>query len=280
MRQRRLRLELRRARDQAALTQEQVAENLDWSLSKVIRIESGSVGVSTTDLKALLTLYGVSDGRIDELVELARLARERAWWSGYRKVISAQYYDFIGYESAAGVIRQYENLIVPGLLQTQEYNREYMRRFIQPERAGNLETLIELRMRRKEILERDDPPWLFFVLDESVVRRQIGGPQVMRNQLQHLLDLADRPRITIEVVPFTVGVNPGLSGSFTVLEFPSPEDDDVLQRENPESFRVTRDAQDAIASYREDFESLRKMSLRPDGTAELLSELADALLSA
>jgi transcriptional regulator with XRE-family HTH domain len=277
VRQRRLRVELRKARDEAALTQEQVAENLDWSLSKVIRIESGSVGVSTTDLKALLTLYGVSNERIAELVELARLARERAWWSGYRKVISQQYYDFIGYESAAGIIRQYENLALPGLLQTQDYAREYIGRLISRDRAGDVDTLVELRMRRQEILERSDPPVLFFILDESVVRRQIGGPQVMRTQLRHLIDLANRPHITIEVVPFTVGINPGLSGSFTILEFPSPEDDDVLHLESPGSMRVTRDLQDAILSYREDFEELRNMSLHPEGTAVLLNQLAEGL---
>ena len=279
VRQRRLRVELRRARDEAGLTQEQVADGLDWSLSKVIRIESGSVGVSTTDLKALLTLYGVPDERITELVELARLARERTWWSGYRKVISQQYYDLIGYESAAGTIRQYENLVLPGLLQTQEYAREYIGKLIAPDRAGDVETLVELRMRRQEILERDDPPLLFFILDESAVRRRIGGPQVMRSQLHHLIGLANQPHITIEVVPFTVGINPGLSGSFTILEFPSPEDDDVLHLENPGSIRVTRDLQDAIASYREDFERLRNLSLHPEGTAVLLNRLAEELSS-
>ncbi|WP_165958915.1 helix-turn-helix transcriptional regulator [Actinomadura sp. KC345] len=279
VRQRRLRVELRKARDEAALTQEQVAENLDWSLSKVIRIESGSVGVSTTDLKALLSLYGVSTERIAELVELARLARERAWWSGYRKVISQQYYDLIGYESAAGIIRQYENLVIPGMLETQEYAREYIANLIDPELTGNVDTLVELRMRRQDILERADPPLLFYVLDESVVRRQVGGPRVMRNQLRHLIELANRPNVTIEVVPFTAGVNPGLNGSFTILEFPSPEDDDVLHLENPGSIRVTRDLQDAIVSYRETFEALRKLSLHPEGTAVLLNQIAEELSS-
>ncbi|MFI0482648.1 helix-turn-helix domain-containing protein [Actinomadura sp. 9N215] len=279
VRQRRLRVELRKARDQASLTQEQVADNLEWSLSKVIRIESGSVGVSTTDLKALLSLYGVPTERIAELVEIARLARERAWWSGYRKIISQQYYDRIGYESAAATIRQYENLIVPGLLQTQEYAHEYISRLISADRAANVEMLVELRMRRQEIIEGDDPPQLFFIFDESVVRRLIGGPRVMRNQLRRLIELANQPHITIEVVPFTVGVNPGLSSSFTILEFPSPEDDDVLYLENPSSTLVTRDRPDTVVSYREDFEELRSMSMRPEGTAVLLNQLAEQLSS-
>jgi hypothetical protein len=139
--------------------------------------------------------------------------------------------------------------------------------------------LVELRLRRQEIMEGEDPPLLFFILDESTVRRQIGGPQVMRNQLRRLIDLANRPHITIEVVPFTVGVNPGLRGSFTILEFPSPEDDDVLHLENPSSIRVTRERPDAVVSYREDFEELRRMSLHPEGTAVLLNHIAEDLSS-
>ncbi|MDL4813562.1 helix-turn-helix domain-containing protein [Actinomadura opuntiae] len=277
VRQRRLRAEMRRSRAEAGLTQEQVAENLDWSLSKVIRIESGSVNISTTDLKALLALYRVADDRVAELVELARSARERAWWSGYRKILSPQYYELIGYESAASIVRQYENLILPGLLQTQEYAQEYIGGDLPPEQAGDVEPLVEVRMRRQEILERENPPLLLFILDEATVRRQIGGPRVMRNQLRHLVDLASRPHITIEVVPFSAGVYPGLRGSFTILEFPAAEDDDVLHLESPGFMRVTRDLQEAITSYRERFEELRKISLRPEGTAVLLNQLANEM---
>ncbi|MWK34852.1 helix-turn-helix domain-containing protein [Actinomadura sp. J1-007] len=136
VRQRRLRVELRRSRDGSGLTQDQVAESLDWSLSKVIRIESGAVNISTTDLRALLSLYGVAEERIAELVTLARAARERAWWSGYKKVISQQYYDLIGYESAAAAIRQFEPLVIPGLLQTQEYAHAYISGIISPSAAA------------------------------------------------------------------------------------------------------------------------------------------------
>lgn len=277
VRQRRLRIELRNARDEAGLTQEQVAENLDWSLSKVIRIESGTVNISTTDLKALLSVYGVTEERINELVELAKAARERTWWSGYKKILPQQYYNLIGYEYAASIIRQYENLILPGLLQTQEYAQEYIPADLPPERVADAEALIDVRMRRQGILEADEAPTLFFILDEAVVRRQIGGPRVMRNQLRHLVELANRPHITIEVVPFTAGANPGLRGSFTILEFPSAEDDDVLHLESPGFMRVTRDLQDAIVTYRERFERLREISLRPEGTAVLLNRLADSL---
>ncbi|MFC6880511.1 helix-turn-helix domain-containing protein [Actinomadura yumaensis] len=277
MRQRRLRVELRRSRDGSGLTQDQVAESLDWSLSKVIRIESGAVNISTTDLRALLSLYGVAEERIAELVTLARAARERAWWSGYKKVISQQYYDLIGYESAAAAIRQFEPLVIPGLLQTQEYAHAYISGIISPERRGDVDALVEVRMRRQEILERDHPPLLFFIVDESTVRRQIGGPRVMREQLRHLVELASHPQVVIEVVPFTAGVHPGLQGAFTILEFASAEDDDVLHLESPRDMRVTRDLQEAVVTYRETFEQLRELSLRPEGTAVLLNRLAEEL---
>lgn len=277
VRQRRLRIELRNARDEADLTQERVADSLDWSLSKVIRIESGAVNISTTDLKALLSLYNVPEERIDELVALAKAARERTWWSGYKRILSPQYYDLIGYESAASIIRQYENLIMPGLLQTQEYAQEYIANDLPPERAADTEALVDVRMRRQEILEGDQAPKLFFVLDEAVVRREIGGTRVMRNQLRHLVELTNRPHVTIEVVPFSAGANPGLRGSFTILEFPAAEDDDVLHLESPGSMRVTRDLQDAVVTYRERFQRLREVSLRPEGSAVLLNRLADGL---
>ncbi|WP_158581657.1 helix-turn-helix domain-containing protein [Actinomadura spongiicola] len=277
VRQRRLRVELRKARDEASLTQEQVAERLDWSLSKVIRIESGAVNISTTDLRAMLAFYGVAEERINELVQLAKAARERTWWSGYKKILSQQYYDLIGYESAAGIIRQYENLIIPGLLQTQEYAQEYLKNDLPPEHSTDAEALVDVRMRRQEILEIDEGPKVFFVLDEAVVHRQIGGPGVMRDQLRHLIEMTNRSHITIEVVPFTAGANPGLRGSFTILEFPSAEDDDVLHLESPGFMRVTRDLQDAVVTYRERFERLREVSLKPEGTAVLLNRLADSL---
>jgi transcriptional regulator with XRE-family HTH domain len=277
VRQRRLRVELRKARDEAGLTQEQVADHLDWSLSKMIRIESGAVNISTTDLKALLALYSATEEQTTELVALAKSARERAWWSGYKKILSAPYYELIGYESAASIIRQYHNMAVPGLLQTQDYAQAYVAGMLPKERAGDVEALVEVRMRRQEILEQDDPAQFYFILDESVVRRLIGGSHVMRSQLRHLAELTTQPHITIEVVPFSAGVNPGLRGSFTLLEFPSPEDDDVLHLESPDSIRVTRDQQEAIVSYRESFEELREISLRPEGTAVLLNQLAENL---
>jgi transcriptional regulator with XRE-family HTH domain len=270
---RRLRTELRKARQEAQLTQEQVAEAMDWSLSKVIRIENGTVGISTNDLKALLRHYKVTDaGRTDEFVALARAGRERSWWSGYREVVPQSLLQLIGYESAGLVRRDFETLFVPGLLQTEEYARTIIMEVDGPTR--HLDTLVEIRMKRQELLDRVDPPWLFFILDEAVVRRQVGGKAVMRRQIRRLVEMADRPKVTVEVVPFTAGGHPGLKGPFVIIEFPDPEDDDVLYLPNAQGDVVSRDLPEEVPAYREAFEVLRKVSLGRDGSLAYLSKLA------
>jgi transcriptional regulator with XRE-family HTH domain len=272
---RRLRTELRRTRLEAQFTQEQVAAAMDWSLSKVIRIENGSVGISTNDLKALLRLYQVTDAeRTDELVALGRAGRERSWWSGYREVAPQSLLQLIGYESAAFVTRNFETLLVPGLLQTEEYARTIIEEFEGP---GHLETLVEIRMRRQDLLDRADPPLLFFILDEAVVRRQIGGKAVMRRQLQRLVEAADRPNVTVEVVPFSAGAHPGLKGPFVIVEFPDPEDDDVLFLESARGDVISRDLPEEVAAHREAFEVLRKLSLGSDRSLAYLDKLADEM---
>jgi transcriptional regulator with XRE-family HTH domain len=272
---RRLRTELRKARLEERLTQEQVAEAMDWSLSKVIRIENGSVGISTNDLKALLRLYKVTDAdRIDDLVAHAKAGRERSWWSGYREIAPQSLLQLIGYESAAFVTRNFETLLVPGLLQTEEYARAIFKEF---ETLTHLETLVEIRMRRQDLLDRADPPLLFFILDEAVVRRQIGGKAVMRRQLQRLVEAADRPNVTIEVVPFSAGAHPGLQGPFVIVEFPDPEDDDVLFLESARGDVISRDLPEEVTAHREAFEVLRKLSLGPDRSLTYLDKLADEM---
>ncbi|RAY13662.1 XRE family transcriptional regulator [Actinomadura craniellae] len=275
--QRRLRAELRKARENSSQTQEQVATALEWSLSKVIRIEAGTVGISTTDLRALLAHYGVADERITEIVALARSARERAWWSSYRKALSQPYTDMIGYESAASILRHFQPLVVPGLLQTSDYAEAITHGLLRPENRSRSEQLIEVRMRRQELLEQPDPPQFYFVIDEAVVHRHVGGQNVMRNQIRRLVELASLPHVTIEVVPFTAGAHMGLGGAFTIIEFPDPEDDDVLSLESERGSVTTRDLHDEVTHYREVFEDLRRVSLRPEGSAVLLSRLADEI---
>lgn len=278
---RRLRVELRKARQDAGLTQEQVAAAMDWSLSKLIRIESGSVGISTTDLKALLSHYNLEDPhQADQLVKLAKAARERSWWSGYRDTAPAGLLQLIGYETAAFIVRNSETLLIPGLLQTEEYAYAVTQLFQEDATAERVKTLVDVRMRRQELLEQDDPPLFFFILDEAAVRRVVGGKAVMRRQIRKLIEMAARPNVTVEIVPFSVGAHPGLKGPFVVIEFADPNDNDVLYLESGPSRELkSRDLADEEEwlPYREEFEQLRELSLGPDGSVAYLAELAEEM---
>lgn len=274
---RRLRTELRKARQNASLTQEQVAEAMDWSLSKVIRIEAGTVGISTTDLKALLSHYRLDDpDTTSQLVALARAARERSWWSVYRDVAPPGLLQLIGYEAASYIIRNFETLLVPGLLQTEDYARAIVLALDEGATAERVNALVEIRMRRQEQLDRDDPPLLFFILDEATVRRPIGGRDVMRRQIHHLIEMAAKSNVTIEIVPFTAGAHPGLRGPFVIIEFPDPGDDDVLYLEARGDLTIRGDISEAgeVSAHREVFEQLRGLSLGPDGSSAYLHKLA------
>ena len=269
---RRLRTELRRARIDAGLTQDAVASAMDWSLSKLIRIENGSVSISTNDLKAILQHYKINDEkRTAELLALSRASRERSWWSTYRDSMYKRLIQLIEYENAAYISRHYEDLVIPGLLQTTDYMRVSTSQLAPEMPAKQVDTVIEVRLKRQELLKRSDAPLLFFVLDEAVVRRIVGGKDVMLRQMQQLAEAADMPNITVEVVPFSAGLLPGLQSPFVIHEFPDAADDDVLYLESPRGDLLSRDDADEILSFREDFERLRRASLGPEGTIDFLS---------
>lgn len=268
---RRLRAELRRARLEAGLTQEQVASAMDWSLSKLIRIENGTVNISTNDLKVILAHYEITDEeRTAEFLALSRGARERSWWSAYRDVASPRLLQMIEYEAASIITRNFQPLLVPGLLQTEEYARNVYQRLNPQESASRLESLVEVRMRRQELLGRSDAPLLFFIIDQAVVHRIVGGKAVMRRQLSQMIELAGMPNLTIEVVPFEAGAHPGLLGSFLIYEFPDTADDDALWLEGPTGDLLSRDNPEEILNFREKFEQLRQISLGPEGSVSFL----------
>lgn len=276
---RRLRAELRQARLDAGLTQETVAEEMDWSLSKVIRIETGSVGVSTNDLTALLRLYKVKDRqRLRDLVTLGRAARQQSWYSKYRGVIPPTYFQFIEYETSASVIRSYEPLVVPGLLQTEDYATDLMRLYRTNPSPEAVQARVEIRMRRQQLLlDRADSLSLFFVLDEAVIRRLMGDKRTRHGQIARLITAAKKPGLTIEIVPFSAGLHRGLAENFTVLEFSDPSDDDILYTESVRDFIFTKDDVEEISIYRELFQDLRKASLGQKASLDFLVEIADAL---
>jgi transcriptional regulator with XRE-family HTH domain len=266
--QRRLRSELRRLREDAHFVQKDVADTLEWSVSKVIRIETGAVGITKTDLIAMLHHYGVKDQkRIDELAEVARISRQSAWWDKYREQFGAQFITFLGYEASAKVHRQYHGQLVPGLLQTREYAHALMTSYgAKPEAVG---LGVQVRLERQQLLDHKNPAELFYILDEAVIRRWVGGPEVMRKQLERLKELNRRPNINIQIARFDLGAYAGLKGSFMIFELPYQEEDyavlldfpdrDVLIQNNPEeasSFVETFYELEAIASSKSDTEKI------------------------
>jgi len=252
---------------------------MDWSLSKIIRIETGAVGISTNDLKALLSLYQIVDpSRTEELVELARAARQSSWWSRYRDSLTPKLLQFIEYEEAASVIREYESAVMPGLLQTEEYATAVMRTLGEKDLPPHIiEARVKARMTRQRLIEQSNLPLLFFILDEAVIRRLIGEKAIMRGQLTRLISTANRPNVSIEVVPFSAGIYRGFLEPFVVLEFRDPEDSDVLYLESLRDAVFSHDEAGEIGAYREVFEQLRAISLGPEGTLAYLVEIAEAI---
>jgi transcriptional regulator with XRE-family HTH domain len=276
---RRLRAELKQARLDAGLTQETVAEQMDWSLSKLIRIETGAVGISTNDLTALLRLYNVKDPkRVRALIAQGKEARKQTWWSKYRSALPPTYFQYIEYETSASIIRTYETLIIPGLLQTEEYAAAVSRLYRVNPTAAQIRTRVEVRMKRQELLlGRPSPPLLFFILDEAVIHRLMGTEDIRQAQLEKLIRIADRPEVTIEIVPASVGLHRGMGENFHILEFGGTADNDVLYFESARDSIFSHDATEEITVYRELFEELRKISLGPKGTRDFLIEVADKI---
>lgn len=273
---RRLRNELRKLREAAGKTQRDVAAAMDWSQSKLIRIESGAVNISTNDLRALLSHYGLDSARVETLLEVARAAREVPRWSIYRDVASPEYIAFLGYESSATVIRNFEPLRVPGLLQTEEYARTVISLIFSHD-PQKVDPLVDLRMQRQELLVREPPPSLHFIMDEAVIRRVAGEREVMRRQLRHLRDLVEYPNVTIRIMPFERGLYRRQWVPYQLFEFPNPEDGDILYVENPQGEYFVRESspeeedRESPIQYLEVFWELEQIARRED-TPDILQD--------
>lgn len=271
--QRRLRAELRKAREDAGHTQKKVAEQLGWSLSKVIRLETGATSVSTSDAMALIHYYEITDReRIDDLLSVTR-ARERAWWDEYSELYTQQFLNFLAYEDSASRIRQFQTLGVPGLLQTASYAREVFQAYLSEE--ARIERAVKVRLRRQGLLTLPNGPEMIFVVDEAVIHRQVGGPEVMIEQLARLkaVNDLDNPSIIVRVVPFSAGVNRGMKGSFVVMDFPADEDESIVNVEEPNSDVLIRDNPETTSKYVEAFLALEELALSKAKSTELIESV-------
>jgi transcriptional regulator with XRE-family HTH domain len=258
-------------------TQRQVAEALDWSPSKVTRIESGAVSLSVTDLRALLGFYGVADPELTaRLVELARRSRRaRSPFAAFADTFSPVALRFFDFEHSASWIGDVELLVVPGLLQTEAYARAVLR--VHGVDPGRVERFVASRRVRQQVLDRPDPPMLSVVIDESVLLRVIGGRTVMRAQLQCLRVAAQRPNVAIRVLPLARGDHVGLRGPFVLLRFTGTDDADVVYIEQRRGDALFQDEVEVIDNHRRLFAELEQSASRPDEFADYV-ERAVAVL--
>ncbi|MFB7505876.1 helix-turn-helix domain-containing protein [Streptomyces broussonetiae] len=278
VRRRKLGAELRMLRTGAGLTSGEAARLVGWHQSKVSRIETGASGVKPADLRSLLDAYGVRDGHLRELL-LMLVGTEEAgdrhrWWHAYRGVLPPTYRDFISLESQASAMRTLETTVVPGLLQTPEYARAVTRAAVHDLDEERLDALVEVRLARQDVLRSDPPLVLSAVLDEAVLRREVGGPEVMARQLERLMEAARLPQVRLQVLPFGAGAHVGLTGPFVIFSFPSTSDLDVVVLDQLTSSLYLERKEDLMA-YSEAFATLQFHALSPEDSLDHIAGIGD-----
>jgi len=276
VRGRRLRYELRRLREQRGLTIEQVSEQAggDWTPSAISRWETGDRRIRPADLRALLDIYEVRDDQREVLLTLAREARQRGWWQSYRSDAVPEWFQvYLGLEAEAASIRAYDAELVPGLLQTADYYRAFMRTAPAAADGTAIEHKIAVRTARQERLTADDAPQFWAVLNEAVIRRVVGGPEVMRAQLEHIAAMADRHHISVQVLPFRAGAHPAMDGSFIILGFPEAPDPDVVYLES-QTGSLYLEKLPEVERYQAMFNHLVARALGPEESVSLITAAA------
>jgi transcriptional regulator with XRE-family HTH domain len=262
---------LRALRTDAGMTVDQVAERLLCSPSKVSRLETGQRGASLRDIRDLCDIFGIDDPvRREHLAALAREGRGQAWWQPF----DLPYATYIGLESAALVIRDFEPGVFPGLLQTPAYARAVHEATLEKLSPELIEQRLQVRRTRQQILVREEPPHLEAIIDEAVLHRSVGGPTVMGDQLESTIEACARPNITVQVLPYSVGAHPALDSTFIMLELESPVADVVyveglvgqIYLERPQDFQ----------KYAKVFERLRVISLSPKDSVDLMRKTMNA----
>jgi transcriptional regulator with XRE-family HTH domain len=262
--------ELRRLREAAELTIDEVGEKLECSASKVSRIETGHVGVTPRDTRDMLELYGITGEEQEVLVQLAREARTRGWWHAYNEVFTGT---FVGLEADASSSHAYQALLVPGLLQTERYAHAVIRAMRPDADEAEVRRRVAARMARQELLLDPAPPEYWAVIDEAVLHRVVSGPEVMAEQLYQILTVAKMPHVTIQVVPFSAGAHPGMEGPFLILGFPEQADPDVVYVDSTSNGLYLEMPPD-VRRYTLMFDHLRAAALKPDDTLEMIDEAA------
>jgi transcriptional regulator with XRE-family HTH domain len=259
---------LRKLRTEKGLTVEQAAEQLMFSMSKLSRMETGHGVATPRDIRDVCSLYEVTDkAERERMLKLAAEGKQAGWWQSY----DLPYSTYVGLEAEATAISDFQSSVVPGLLQTADYARAGHEGAMPRLSPKEIERRIEAKLTRQALLEQDDPPDFSAVLDEAVLHRMVGGPAVMSAQLGRLIEAANRPKVTIQVIPFTLGAHPGVESNFNILEMPSPTPGVVFVEGLVGSIYLERSEE--LTRYRQIFERLQVISLSPKDTIALIAEI-------
>lgn len=266
--------QLQGLREKAGMSREQAAQAIDSSESTIRQMERAEGGLEPLTVKSLLMAYGVSDpGEIDAFLALSRDASKPGWWHSYDDVLPSWFRAAVGLEESASLIRAYEPQVVPGLLQTEGYIRAITAASSPAATEDFTERAVALRLARQQLLGRPDPPEYRVVLDETVLRRTIGGHKVMRAQLEHLIQAAGQPQVTIQVIPFAAGWHPALYGMFNIFRFPAAQLPDIVYTEALTGAYYL-DKPDESARYTEALDRLCAQAASPERTVTILGEIA------
>ncbi|MFD9139754.1 helix-turn-helix domain-containing protein [[Kitasatospora] papulosa] len=272
VRRRRLGQELCRLREIKGMTAEEVADRLLVSQSKISRLENGRRSISQRDVRDLCGVYEVADHRVvDSLMQMAKDSRQQGWWHAFGDI---PYSVYIGLETDAESLRVYEPQIVPGLLQTRSYAEALINGALPEAPPSDIEKRVNVRARRQDRVNAPEHPLrLWAVIDESALRRLVGGKQVMLEQLEHLVEQSKLPHVTVQVLPFEMGAHPGINGQYAILEFPDAADSSVVYIEGVTSDLYLEKAND-VQRYSVMYEHLRAQALNVDQTREFIGDIA------
>jgi transcriptional regulator with XRE-family HTH domain len=271
LRRRELGALLRARRQELGLTVEQVAERLEFSPSKVSRLETGQRGATARDVRDLCDLYGVADaGERERLVALAREGKQQGWWQSHDLDFST----YVGLEAAATSIKYYQSIVIPGLLQSADYARAMHDVVVQPKLSPErIDELVRVRLTRQELLKREPPIIISAIIDEAALHRVVGGVATMRAQLARLVEVAEQADVTIRIIPYGAGAHAAMDSTFRILEFGSPAPTIVFV-EGLVGFIYLERSQD-VAKYEEVFERLSDIALSPQESIDLITRIGE-----
>ena len=274
VRRRRLGAELRRLREAHSLKLEEVAEQLGLAPSTLSRIETGKAPTKSAYLTAMLGMYGVDDPGVRKvLVDMAREGHRKGWWSIYDDVLPSGFDIYVGLEAEACGLRSYETDVVHGLLQTTDYALAVLRELRPRDSDEQLRRVVDLRMQRQRLLDQDPPLDLWLILDEGAIRRNIGGTTVMQPQLEHLIQASRWSNVTLQVLAFESGAHAGLTGPFSILEFPERSDEDVAYTESVGGM-IYMEKDREVRLCAEAFDRMRAAALSPAASVELIQQVS------